>query len=208
MNFRLLFLALSLLTFQSLSAQNYFSSSSCSFIFRGMDNEFELENDLDTNKLFVESVDCSIRFIDLRKIQISAGSNKEASIQIRSKSTNTLIETKKLEVKNVPLPILYVDLAEEGGAFLIKNGKISLQSPKELKPCYTPKFRIVAYALTIEGLDKTFSGDTDQISHDEIMELVRHKSNVGKDKKLKVELSITYLSSNSISRKKTVEFSY
>jgi hypothetical protein len=208
MNFRFLFLAFSLFSLQSISAQNYFSSSSCSIIMRGIENEFVLQNDLDTNKLIVESIDCTIQFIDSRKIRISAIGNREASIQIRTKSTNTLLETKQFQVKNVPLPLLYVDLAEEGSSFLIKNGVITLQSPKELKPCFDPKYSIRSYELKIEGLEKVFSGEGDQISREQIMELVRHKSSYGKDKTLKVELSIIYLSPNAITRKKTVEYNY
>lgn len=208
MNLRFLFIAFSLLSCQSISAQNYFSASSCSIIMRGLENEFELQNDLDTNKLIVESIDCSVRFIDLRNIVISAGINKEASIQIRTKSTNSLLETKQLQVRNIPLPILYVDLAEQDGKFLIKNGKISLQSPKELKPCFDPKYTIYSYDIKIEGLEKSFSDEGDQLSREHIMELVRHKSSYGKDKVLKVELSIIYVSPDDVTRKKTVEFIY
>ena len=208
MNKRFLFLAFSLFSLQTVFAQNYFSSSNCSIIMRGIENEFVLQNDLDTNKLIVESIDCSIRFIDFRKIQVTAGSSKEASIQIRTKSTNTLLETKQFQVKNVPLPLLYVDLAEEGSSFLIKNGVITLQSPKELKPCFDPNYTVYTYELKIEGLEASFSGESNQISHEHIMELVRHKSSYGKDKTLKVELSIIYVSPNAITRKKTVEFIY
>lgn len=208
MKLHFLFLAFSLFSVQSYFAQNYFSTSSCSIIMRGIENEFELQNDLDTNKLIVESIDCSIRFIDLHKIRVTAGSSKEASIQIRTKSTKTLLETKQLQVKNVPLPLLYVDLAEEGSSFLIKNGVITLQSPKELKPCFDPKYSVYSYELKIEGLETSFSGESNQIAHEQIMELVRHKSSYGKDKTLKVELSIIYVSPNAVTRKKTVEFNY
>lgn len=208
MNFRLLFLAFSLFSFQSISAQNYFSSSSCSFIMSGIENEFELQNDLDTNKLAVESIDCSIKFIDSRKIRVIAIGNREASIQIRTKSTNTLLETKQFQVKNVPLPLLYVDLAEEGGSFLIKNGVITLQSPKELKPCFDPIYSVRSYELKIEGLEKVFSGEGNKISHEHIMELVRHKSSFGKDKTLKIDLMVSILSPDGILRIRKVEFNY
>ncbi|MFN6076385.1 MAG: hypothetical protein ACK46Y_12540, partial [Fluviicola sp.] len=86
--------------------------------------------------------------------------------------------------------------------------KISLQSPKELKPCFDPKYAIYSYDIKIEGLEKSFSGEVDQLSREHIMELVRHKSNYGKDKVLKVELSIMYVSPDDVTRKKTVEFNY
>lgn len=204
----LLLLTFVLLLHQTAVAQNYFKSSTCSTIMRGIENEFELQTDIDTNSLIFEAIDCKIRFVDLKNIRITAQSNKEAKVEIRTKSTNTLLETKFFEVKNIPLPILYVDAAEQGGKFAIKNGKITLQSPNELKPCYDPKFSIRNYEIKIEGLEETFEGESDQLSKEHIMKLVRHKSSYGKDKTLKVELTIVYYSPDCIGRKKTVEYYY
>lgn len=208
MNLRFLFLAFSVFSLHSVFSQNYFSSTSCDFIIRGAENNFTLENEIDTNTMIIETIDCSVKILNKETLIIEAGSNKEATICIRVKSTNTLLEKKIVNVYNRPVPTVFVDYAEEGSQFLIKKGVISVKSVQQLMPCFNPSYPVLNYEIKIEGLEKIFSGEGNTISHEQIMELVRHKSSYGKDKTLKVDLVVSINSPEGIIRIRKVEFNY